>query len=128
MAQWIRMIEGLPIVEVKPVLPAGFSADELIMLLGTSYPSQMFPFEDGVTVLLFDSESTAPVNERACEMLKIPTARELRERVIAHGNQPDEELLARPDNARAWEIRGDVLLAHVVQKTLTGEVTAEEKL
>lgn len=113
MAQWIRVIDGLPVVDVKPAGDKGFSDDEFIMLIGTNEPAQIFPGDDGVTVLLFDNESRDPVNERACDLLNIPTAKNLRERIIANGNQPDEELLAKDDNEQAWEIRGNVLLAHV---------------
>ena len=115
MAQWIRTIEGLPVVEVKPWLPSGFTDTELLMLIGTDVPAQMFPGDDGLTVLLFNDESTDAVNERACALLEIPTAKNLRERIIANGKQPDEELLARADEERAWEVRGNVLLAHVKQ-------------
>lgn len=117
MAQWIRTIGELPVVEVKPIGNKGFSDAELVMLIGTPEPAQMFPGDDGLTVLLFDNESADPVNERACELLSIPTAKSLRERFIANGTQPDEALLAREDNERAWEIRGNGLLARVKQKS-----------
>lgn len=116
MARWIRKIAELPIVEVTPVSKEGFTDAELVMLVGTHEPARIWPGDDGLTVLLYDAESQDPINERACSLLKIPTAKELRARVIANGNQPDEQLLARADDERAWEIRGDVLLAHVVQK------------
>lgn len=127
MAQWIRTITELPVVEVKPAGRKGFSPDELVMLIGTNEPAQMFPGDDGLSVLLFDDESGDPVNERACALLEIPTAKDLRERIIANGQQPDEQLLARADDERAWEIRGNVLLARVKQET-PGEATAEVKL
>jgi hypothetical protein len=117
MAQWIRVINGLPVVEVKPVGSKGFSDAELVMLIGTNEPAQIFPGDDGLTVLLFDEESSDLVNERACALLEIPTAKNLRERIIANGKQPGEELLARSDDERAWEIRGNVLLARVKQKS-----------
>lgn len=113
MAQWIRVINELPVVGVKPVGSNGFSDEELVMLIGTNEPARIFPGDDGLTVLLFDEESSDPVNERACALLEIPTAKNLRERIIANGKQPDEGLLARPDDERAWEIRGNVLLARV---------------
>jgi hypothetical protein len=116
MAQWIRAIDGLPVVEVKPAGSKGFSGDELMMLIGTDEPARMFPGDDGLTVLLFDDESSDPVNQRACALLKIPTAKHLRELLMAHGTQPDEALLARSDDEPAWELRGNVLLARVVQK------------
>lgn len=116
MAQWIRAIEGLPIVDVKPVGSTGFSDDELVMLIGTTDPGMIFPGDDGLTVLLFDDESSDPINERACTLLAIPTAKDLREKLRAYGTQPDEKLLARADDERAWEIRGNVLLARVKQK------------
>lgn len=116
MAQWIRKITELPIVEVKPISKEGFSDAELVMLVGTHTPARIWPGDDGLTVLLYDAESEDPINERACDLLKIPTAKELRARVMANGNQPDEELLARADDERAWEIKGDVLLARIVQK------------
>lgn len=112
MAQWIRL-NGLPAVEVKPIGSRGFSDAELVMLIGTNEPARIFP-DDGLTVLLFDKESSNPINERACSLLEIPTAENLRERMIANGKQPDEGLLAKADNERAWEIRGDVLLARVM--------------
>lgn len=116
MAQWIRVIEGLPIVEVKPAGSHGFSDDEFLMLIGTPEPAQMFPGDDGLTVLFFDDESTAPVNERACALLPIPTAKELVARLLNHGTVPDTELLAKSDNERAWVIRGNVLLARLKQE------------
>jgi hypothetical protein len=117
MAQWIRVNSGLPIVDVKPTGKKGFSDLELIMLVGSPEPAQIFPGDDGLTVLLFDEESSDPVDERACALLEIPTAKDLRERILANGKQPDEELLARSDDERAWEIRGNVLLARVKQKS-----------
>ena len=113
MAQWIRVNRDLPIVDVKPTGKKGFSDLEFAMLIDTDVPAQMFPGDDGLTVLLFNDESTDPINERACALLEIPTAKNLRERIIANGKQPDEELQAKADDERAWEIRGNVLLARV---------------
>lgn len=116
MAKWIRVIDGLPVIEVKPAGPEGFTDAEFVGYIGTPDPSQMFPTDDGVTVLLYNDESRDPINERACALLSIPTARDLRARLLAHGTEPDEDLLAREDNQRAWEIRGNVLLGRVREK------------
>ncbi len=113
MAKWIRVIKGLPIIEVRPAGRKGFSNAELWMYIGTPEPAQMFPTDDGETVLLYDHESRDPINERACELLEIPTAKRLREMLLANGTQPDAALLARADDERAWEIRGNVLLGRV---------------
>jgi len=64
MAEWIRVINELPIVEVKPDGSNGFSDDQLMMLIGTDDPEIMFPGDDGLTALFFNDESTDPVNER----------------------------------------------------------------
>lgn len=117
MAQWIRVISEMPIVDIKPVGSNGFSDHEFLMLLGTDEPAQIFPGDDGLTVLLFNDESSDPINERACALLNIPTAKKLRERLVAHGTQPDEDLASRSDDERAWEIRGNVLLARVKQES-----------
>lgn len=114
MAQWIRAIERLPIVEVKPEGDNGFSDDEFYMLLDTEQPMKMFL--DAETVLLYNDESTDPVNERVCTLLNIPTAKQLIDIIRANGKQPDAALLARNDNERAWEIRGNALLARVKAK------------
>lgn len=111
MAQWIRILEQLPIVEVKPTGSHGFSDEEFYMLLDTTYPDQMF-LDDG-NVLLYHEESADSVNERVCTMLTIPTVGHLIGIMRENGKQPDEELLAREENERAWEIRGNALLARV---------------
>lgn len=123
MAQWIRVIEELPIVEVKPFGNEGFTETELFLLLGTNNPAKMLVGEDGKTIVLFEKESNAPINKRAGDLLNIPTVKQLKEQMLANGKQPDEALLAKNEEERAWEIRGNVLFARLKRKGETNGKT-----